>query len=73
LKGYIKDAGEDSFIVVDKAGAASTISYSQVKQIKGSHHLTAAKVALTIVKGVLIVGAVAGAFTLLLALTIPKT
>ena len=73
LKGFIKEAGEDSFIVVDKAGTASTVDYSQVKQIKGSNRLTAAKVGLTIAKGVLIVAAVAGAFTLLLALTIPKT
>ena len=73
LKGYIKDAGEDSFTVVDKAGTASTVDYSKVKQIKGSNRLTAAKVGLTIAKGALIVGAVAGAFTLLLALTIPRT
>jgi hypothetical protein len=74
LKGYIKEVGEDGFMVVDeKTGAASTVDYSQVKQIKGSNHLTATKVGLNIAKGVLIVAAVAGVFTLLLALVVPKT
>ena len=74
LKGYIKETGADSFVVVDgKTGAASTIAYSQVKQLKGSNRLTAAKVGLNIAKGVLIVAAVAGIFALLGALIAPKT
>ena len=47
LKGYISEAGEDSFVVVDeKTGAASTVAYSQVKQVKGNNLSTAAKIAI---------------------------
>jgi len=47
LKGYISEAGEDSFAVVDeKTGAASTVAYSQVKQVKGNNLSTAAKIAI---------------------------
>lgn len=60
LKGYIREAAENSFVVVEeKTGAAYTINYSQVKQLKGSNRLTAAKVGLTIAKGALIVAGVA--------------
>ena len=66
LKGHVREAGEDGFVVVDaKTGTATTVAYGQVKQIRGSNHLTAAKVGLTIVKGVAIVAGVAAAFTLL--------
>jgi len=74
LKGYIREAGEGDFVVVDeKTGAVSTVDYSEVKQIKGSNRLTATKVAVNIAKGVLIVAAVAGAFTLFLAIFLPRT
>jgi hypothetical protein len=74
LKGYIREAGENNFVVVDeKTGAASTVDYAQVKQVKGSNRLTAAKVGFTIAKGVLVVAAVAAIFTLLVALVVPKT
>ncbi|MDQ3712163.1 MAG: hypothetical protein M3388_08100 [Acidobacteriota bacterium] len=60
IKGYIRETSEDSFVVVDaKTSAAATVDYSQVKQIKGRNRLTAAKVGLTIVKGVAIVAVVA--------------
>ena len=55
IKGYIREKNEDSFVVVDaKTGAATTVDYSQVKQLKGRNRLTAAKVGLEIVKGVVI-------------------
>jgi len=55
IKGYIRETSEDGFIVVDaKTSAATTVDYSQVKQIKGRNRLTAAKVGLEIVKGVVI-------------------
>ncbi|HEX8459625.1 MAG TPA: hypothetical protein VF656_20190 [Pyrinomonadaceae bacterium] len=74
LKGYIREAGPESFIVTDaKTGAAETIAYAQVKQVKGRNSLTAAKVGLTLAKGAAIVGAVALAFTLLILVTVPKT
>jgi hypothetical protein len=74
LKGYIKEAGEDNFVVVDeKTGSTSTVDYSQVKQIKGRNHLTATKIGINIAKGVLIVAGVAAAFTLLALIFVPKT
>ena len=74
IKGYVKEATEKSFVIVDeKLGTLETIDYSEVKQLKGSNRLTAAKVGLAIAKGTLIVAAVAAIFTLFLALVIPKT
>jgi hypothetical protein len=47
LKGYIKEAGEDSFVLVDtKTGAATTVLYPQVKQVKGNNLSTGQKIAL---------------------------
>lgn len=70
IKGYISEADEDSFVVVDaKTSAPTTVDYSQVKQLKGRNRLTAAKVGLEIVKGAAIfavVGVVATAATAVL-------
>lgn len=47
LKGYVSEAGEESFVIVDeKTGATSTVSYPQVKQVKGNNLSTAAEIAL---------------------------
>ena len=47
LKGYVGEAGEDSFVVVDeKTGAASTVTYSQVKQVKGNNLSQGAEIAI---------------------------
>jgi hypothetical protein len=47
LKGYVSEAGEDSFIIVDdKTGATSTVTYAQVKQVKGNNLSTAAEIAI---------------------------
>jgi len=47
VKGYIRGAGEDSFVVVDaKTGAATTVTYAQVKEIKGNNLATGANIAL---------------------------
>ena len=47
LKGYVSEAGEDSFVIVDeKTKAASTVTYAQVKQVKGNNLSTAAEIAL---------------------------
>ncbi len=74
LKGYISEAGEDSFSVADaKTGAPETVTYEDVKQVKGRNSLTAAKVGLSLAKGAAIVGAVALGFTLLLLVSVPKT
>ena len=47
LKGYVSEAGADSFVIVDeKTGASSTVTYPQVKQVKGKNLSTAAEIAL---------------------------
>lgn len=49
IKGYIKEAGEDSFTVVDdKTGIESVITYPQVGQVKGNNLSTTVKVVITI-------------------------
>lgn len=74
LKGYLREAGEDNFVIVEaKTGAATRLAYADVKQVKGSNRLNAAKVGLTLAKGVAIVGAVALGAMLLVLISIPKT
>jgi preprotein translocase subunit SecF len=47
LKGYVSEAGEDSFVIVDeKTGATSTVTYPQVKQVKGNNLSKGAKIAI---------------------------
>jgi hypothetical protein len=49
LKGYISEAGEDSFTVVDaKLGVATTVAYPQVKQVKGNNLSSGARIALAV-------------------------
>lgn len=49
LKGYISEVGDQSFAVVDdKTGSATTVTYPQVKQVKGNNLSTGAKIAITI-------------------------
>jgi sulfate adenylyltransferase subunit 1 (EFTu-like GTPase family) len=47
LKGYIREAGAGSFVIVDsKTGAATAVAYPQVKQAKGNNLSTGAKIAI---------------------------
>ena len=47
LKGYVSEAGEDSFVIVDdKTNASSTVTYPQVKQVKGNNLSKAAEIAI---------------------------
>lgn len=49
VEGYIREAGEDSFVVVEtKTGAATTVTYSQVKAIKGNNLSSGAKIAFNV-------------------------
>ena len=49
LKGYISEAGENSFVIVEaKSGTASTVPYPQVKQVTGNNLSKGAKIALTV-------------------------
>jgi hypothetical protein len=47
LKGYVTEAGEDSFVIVDeKTSATSRVTYSQVKQVKGNNLSKGAEIAI---------------------------
>ncbi|HJR08185.1 MAG TPA: hypothetical protein VJ842_13065 [Pyrinomonadaceae bacterium] len=49
LKGYIGEAGADSFVVVDaKMGVATTVAYPQVKQVRGNNLSTGARIAISV-------------------------
>lgn len=49
LKGYVSEANDASFVVVDdKTGAAREVPYPQVKQVKGNNLSTGAKIAIGI-------------------------
>ena len=53
LKGYISEIGDQSFAVVDhKTGSATTVTYAQVKQVKGNNLSTGAAIAIGIGIGV---------------------
>jgi hypothetical protein len=47
LKGYIREAGPDSFVVVNsKTGVTTKVDYSQVQEVKGHDMSTGAKIAI---------------------------
>ena len=48
LEGYISEAGPESFVVVNKAGIATTVAYPQVVKSKGHNLSTGAKIAIGI-------------------------
>jgi hypothetical protein len=49
LKGYITEAGADSFSVVDtKTGVATPVAYPQVKQVKGNNLSEGVKIAIAL-------------------------
>lgn len=53
LEGYVSEAGPDQFTVTDlKTGAATSVDYSQVKQVKGNNLSTGAKIAIGVGIGV---------------------
>ena len=50
LKGYVHEIAEDHFVVIDdRTGAVTTVTYPQVKQIKGNNLSTGAKITITLV------------------------
>ncbi|MDQ1524339.1 MAG: hypothetical protein QOE47_2263 [Pyrinomonadaceae bacterium] len=74
VNGYLREARDDDFTIVDlKTGAATTVKYTEVRQVKGSNRSTAAKVGLNLAKGTAIVGAIALGFTLFALIFVPKT
>ena len=47
LKGHLGEVGDDSFAVVDdKTGTVTTVTYPQVKQVKGNNLSTGVKIAI---------------------------
>ena len=54
LKGYIKEANADSFVVVDRTGLGTHVAYPQVKQVKGNNLSTGVKVAIGVGIGIAI-------------------
>ena len=47
LKGYVAEAGEDGFSVVDaKTGTTTKVAYPQVQKVKGHNLSTGAKIAI---------------------------
>ena len=60
LKGYVAEAGEDRFVVVEeKSGASTEVPYPQVKQAKGNNLSTGVKIAI-VVSIILVVAYVLG-------------
>ena len=47
VKGYISESNDEGFFIVDeKTGATTHLTYSQVKQVKTKSHLNGKKIAL---------------------------
>jgi hypothetical protein len=55
LEGYVSEAGAESFVVVNKAGVATTVGYPQVQKVGGNNLSTGAKIAIGIGIGAAIV------------------
>ncbi len=62
LAGYVSEAGPESFVVVNKAGVATSVAYPQVKKAQGNNLSTGAKIAIGI--------GIGAAVTLIIALII---
>ena len=55
LRGYIKEANEEHFVLVsDKTGGTTEVAYPQVKKVKGNNLSTGAKVAIGVGVGIVI-------------------
>ncbi|MFZ1699441.1 MAG: hypothetical protein WBO10_08820 [Pyrinomonadaceae bacterium] len=51
-QGHVKEAGPDTFVIVDKAGSPNTVKYSDIKSIGGKNLSTGAKIAVGVAIGV---------------------
>jgi hypothetical protein len=66
ISGYISEAGEDSFVVVDaETGKSNIVAYPQVAQAKGNNLSSKAKLAITLVA--------VGVIAVLILIGAPKT
>ncbi len=60
LKGYVREAAEDHFVIVEEEGGPATeVPYAQVKQVKGNNLTNGAE------KVAVIAGALAAVFVIL--------
>ena len=59
-KGYVREASEDSFVIVDKTGAPQVVRYADVKSVSGHNMSTGAKIAIGIGIGAGVVLAILG-------------
>lgn len=48
LEGFVGEAGAEGFVVVDKAGVATTVAYPQVAKARGNNLSTGAKIGIGI-------------------------
>lgn len=49
ISGYISEAGEDSFVVIDATGTSNIVAYPQVARAKGNNLSSKEKLAITLV------------------------
>ena len=49
ISGYISEAGDDSFVVIDATGKSNFVAYPQVAQAKGNNLSSKEKLAITLV------------------------
>jgi hypothetical protein len=54
LKGFIKEANDEHFVLVHTTGYATDVAYPQVRQVKGNNLSTGAKVAIGVGVGIAI-------------------
>ena len=48
LEGYVSELGAESFVITNKAGVATVVTYPQVKKAQGNNLSTGAKIAIGI-------------------------
>lgn len=63
IKGYVKESTAEQFVVVDgKTGVETTVTYPEVKQVKGSNNLNGKKIAIGvgIVVGLIVLAIIIG-------------
>lgn len=59
IKGYISEATEDYFVVVeDKTGEATQVPYQQVKKVKGKNNLTGEQIGIIVIIGLIVITAI---------------
>src|SRR5215218_7854390 len=55
LEGYVSEVGDESFVITNKAGVATVVTYPQVSKAQGHNLSTGAKIGIGIGIGVAIV------------------